>query len=264
MDDRRLARAFLELARLTRHLRSDDGCAWDREQTTDSVRPHLVEELHEVLEALDGRDDNRLRDELGDLLFLVVFLSRIAEEEGRFDLEEVIAGIDDKLRRRHPHVFGNETANTADEVRSTWESMKLGEDAHASRRSILDGLPRDLSALLTARRMQEKASAVGFDWSDVSDVLTKAEEELGELRSEIAHGDRGRCEEELGDLLFAVVNVARFVGVDPEAALRRTNMKFRARFAEIEERFRGKDLRDVGLAAMDDVWNETKERERDG
>ena len=263
MSQRTRGAAFEELLNLTDHLRSPDGCAWDRAQTVDSIRPHLVEELHEVMEALDDGDDERLRDELGDLLFIVVFIARIAEEGGRFDVGDVLDGIDEKLRRRHPHVFGEASASTPGEVRSTWEAAKRTEDSHAGRRSILDGLPRDLSALLTARRIQEKASATGFDWNDVSDVLAKAEEELTELRTEIERGCEDRLENELGDLLFAAVNLARFLGLDPEAALRKTNLKFRRRFAEIEERFRGRDLREVGLEAMDRAWDEAKARERD-
>jgi MazG family protein len=255
------ADTFQRLLELTKLLRSEDGCAWDRAQTIASIRPHLVEELHEVLEALDHDDDARLRDELGDLLFLIVFIARIAEEGDRFDLQTIIDGIDEKLRRRHPHVFGSEVATTPDEVRSTWEATKLGEESHRARASILDGLPRDLSALLSARRIQEKAAAVGFDWEDVSDVLEKIDEELAELKKEIGADRRERYEEELGDLLFAIVNVARFAGIDPEAALRRTNLKFRRRFAEIERRFEGRDLREVGLPAMDRVWDETKKKE---
>ena len=173
------SRVFGELLELTEHLRSPDGCAWDRAQTIETLRPHLVEEFHEVLEALDHDDDAKVRDELGDLFFLIVFIARIAEEAERFDLEEIIRGIDSKLRRRHPHVFGEDRAETPDEVRSRWESGKLSEDTHRARRSILDGLPRDFSALLTARRMQEKAAAVGFDWKKIGDVIGKAEEELG-------------------------------------------------------------------------------------
>ncbi len=254
-------RAIDELVELTRHLRSPDGCAWDRAQTIDSIRPHLVEEFHEVLEALDVSDDDRLCDELGDLLFLIVFIARIAEEQGRFDLPTVIEGIDAKLRRRHPHVFGDEVATTPDEVRSMWETTKLREKTHAARSSILDGLPREFSALLAARRIQEKAAAVGFDWEKPADVVDKIEEEVGELRAELDGGPRERVESELGDLLFAIVNVARFLEIDPEAALRKTNMKFRKRFALIEERFRGQDLRTVGLEAMDRVWEEAKKSE---
>jgi len=220
-----------------------------------------VEEFHEVLEALDERDDARLRDELGDLLFLLVFIGVMAEDDDRFTLEQVVEGIDAKLTRRHPHVFGTEKASTPDEVRSQWEVGKLSESTHSGRNSILDGLPREFSALLTARRMQEKAGAVGFDWTDVKDVLAKIREEVDELSREIEAGDRRRSEHEIGDLLFAVVNVARFLSIDPEAALRKTNLKFRRRFAVIEERFRGRDLREVGLAEMDRVWNEAKEME---
>jgi MazG family protein len=261
MDPNRVGEAFAALVALTRMLRSPDGCAWDRAQTIGTIRPHLVEELHEVLEALDNDDDVRLRDELGDILFLVVFISRIAEEESRFDVEQVLAGIDAKLRRRHPHVFGDAEARTPDEVRSTWETVKLAEESHASRRSILDGLPREMSALLTARRLQEKAGAIGFDWSEVADVVKKVEEEVRELSIEIEAGDEARLEGELGDLLFSIVNVARFLRIDPEAALRRANLKFRRRFAAIEKAFEGRDLRGVGLEEMDRVWNEVKRSE---
>ncbi len=256
--------AFAELVALTRHLRSPEGCAWDRAQTVASIRPHLVEEFHELLEALDVADDGRLRDELGDLLFLIVFIARIAEEEERFGVGDVIEGIDAKLRRRHPHVFGDEVASTPDEVRSTWETIKLTEKSHADRKSILDGLPREFSALLTARRLQEKAGAVGFDWESPHDVLDKIEEEVRELRDEIDDGPRERREAELGDLLFAIVNIARSLEIDPEAALRKTNLRFRKRFALIEERFKGQDLREVGLEAMDRVWNEAKKAEGEG
>lgn len=264
MSTKKAAESFEELLELTRHLRSGEGCAWDRAQTVDTLRPHLVEEFHEVIEALDDGDDATFKDELGDLLFLIVFMARIAEEEGRFAVGDVLAGIDDKLRRRHPHVFGSETASTPDEVRATWEAAKLKEESHAARTSLLDGLPRGMSALLTARRLQEKAAAVGFDWDEVSLVIAKIDEELAELRAEIDRGQGGRHAEELGDLLFAIVNVARFLSVDPEAALRATNLKFRARFAAIEKTFSGRDLRDVGLEAMDRVWNDAKGIEKEG
>jgi len=264
MDAGSCARAFERLLDLTLTLRGPGGCAWDRAQTIETVRPHLVEEFHEALEALDERDDARLRDELGDLLFLVVFIGVMAEDERRFTLEEVVRGIDAKLTRRHPHVFGSDVASTPDEVRSRWETGKRAEETHAGRASILDGLPRDLSALLAARRIQEKAGAVGFDWSSVSDVVAKTREEADELAREVEAGDRARAEQEIGDLLFSAVNVARFLSIDPEAALRRTNLRFRRRFALIEERFRGRDLREVGLAEMDRVWNEAKALEDPG
>ncbi len=252
---------FRELVELTKHLRAPGGCAWDRAQTIESIRPHLVEEFHEALEAMDERDDTKLRDELGDLLFLIVFISVMGEEADRFTLDEVITGIDEKLRRRHPHVFGDAVAETPDAVRSSWETEKLKEKSHADRESMLDGLPREFSALLTARRMQEKAASVGFDWPTRDEVLDKIVEETGELRDELTHGDHDRQEDEIGDLLFAVVNIARYQGIDPEAALRRTNLKFRTRFAAIERHFAGTDLREVGLEAMDEVWNRVKEEE---
>jgi MazG family protein len=255
--------AFQRLIDLTRALRSPDGCAWDRAQTIETLRPHLVEEFHEVLEALDASDDAALRDELGDLLFLVVFMARIAEEGERFDIEGVIGNLSDKLVRRHPHVFGDAVATTPDEVRSRWEKTKLQEASHARRDSILDGLPKDLSSLLTARRIQEKAGAVGFDWKNISDVLGKVREELEELEDELPDADEGRVREELGDLLFSIVNVARFLHVDPDQALRQTNLKFRRRFAAIEERFQDRDLSEVGLEEMDRIWDETK-KEDDG
>jgi MazG family protein len=261
---KRAGEAFRKLVELTAMLRSQEGCAWDRAQTVSTIRPHLVEEFHEVLEAMDAGDDDELRDELGDLLFLIVFIARMSEEDGGFDLCGVIEGIDEKLRRRHPHVFGDKEATTPDAVRSHWETTKLTEKSHSTRASILDGLPRDLPALLAARRLQEKAAAVGFDWDDLSDVIAKLDEELAELRAEIEQACEERYEEELGDVLFTVVNIARTLRIDPEAALRKTNVKFRTRFADIEKRFRGRDLREVGLAAMDEVWNETKEHEGGG
>ncbi|MBD3368260.1 MAG: nucleoside triphosphate pyrophosphohydrolase [Candidatus Eisenbacteria bacterium] len=251
--------SFQRLVDLTRTLRSSDGCAWDRAQTIETLRPHLIEEFHEVLEALDASEDAGLRDELGDLLFLVVFMAQIASEDDRFDIAGIIEGLTAKLVRRHPHVFGDAVASTPDEVRSSWEKTKLEESTHRSRRSILDGLPRDLSSLLTARRIQEKAGAVGFDWKDISDVLDKVREELGELEEELDGGDEERLRDEVGDLLFSIVNLARFVRVDPDQALRQTNLKFRRRFACIEERFADEKLSEVGLDEMDRIWNEAKD-----
>jgi len=269
LETERAARAFRELLQLTDHLRSPDGCAWDRAQTIETLRPHMVEEFHETLEALDESDDGELQDELGDLFFILVFMAAIAEDDGRFGIADVLTGIDEKLRRRHPHVFGSLSATTPEAVRATWETAKMAEESHARRSSLLDGLPRDMPSLLTARRLQEKAAAVGFDWDDVSKVVGKVHEELEELESEIESrggavsraDESSRLRDELGDLLFAVVNLARFLSVDPEAALRLTNAKFRRRFRAIEEAFRGRDLREVGLDEMDRVWEDVKKDE---
>ena len=271
MDTKRAADAFAELLDLTEHLRSPDGCAWDRAQTVDTLRPHLVEEFHETVEALDVGEDERLRDEFGDLMFILVFMSAITADEGRFDIADILVGIDNKLRRRHPHVFGDASASTPDEVRATWETAKMEERSHRERSSLLDGLPADMPPLLAARRLQEKASAVGFDWDDVSMVADKVAEELDELLTEVRRTGEGeghgqlleRRRHELGDLLFAVVNLSRFLSVDPDAALRQANLRFRRRFSAIEHAFGDRDLRDVPLEEMDRVWERAKQEEEE-
>ncbi|MFB3817755.1 MAG: nucleoside triphosphate pyrophosphohydrolase [Candidatus Methylomirabilales bacterium] len=252
---------FGELVEIMARLRGEGGCPWDREQTHESIKPYLIEETYEVLEAIDERAPDKLREELGDLLLQVVFHARMAEETGAFDIRHVIASIAEKLRRRHPHVFGEVRADTAQEVLFNWEQIKQRErQAATGKASALDGVPRELPALLRAHRLQEKASRVGFDWKEAQEVYRKVEEELGELRAAMQQQRPERMEAELGDLLFALVNLSRFIAVNPEEALRKTIARFIARFRYIEEALarRGASLRDATLEQMDRLWDEAK------
>jgi len=239
---------FDELVRIMATLRGPQGCPWDREQTLASLRPFLLEETYEALEALDRGDLDSLREELGDLLFEIVFLARIAEEGGYFSVADAAADVGAKLVRRHPHVFGDHARlKTADEVRGKWEEMKAAEGTAGPRgKTLLGGVPRTLPGLLRAYEYGSRAAAVGFDWIRAADVIDKIEEEVRELRDELsksAQGDEGdrarRVEEEMGDLLFAIANLSRKLGVEPEAALRRANDKFQARFSVLESRIVG-------------------------
>jgi tetrapyrrole methylase family protein/MazG family protein len=255
---------FGELVDIMARLRGEGGCPWDREQTHETIKPYLTEETYEVLEAIDEGDAAKLREELGDLLLQIVFHARMAEEAGAFDVRDVIAGISDKLRRRHPHVFGEVKADTAQEVLFNWEQIKQAERRRATgHASALDGVPRELPALLRAHRLQEKASRVGFDWKEAQQVYRKVEEELGELRAAMEAQAPGRTEAEFGDLLFALVNLSRFIAVNPEEALRKTIARFIARFRYIEEALtrRGTSLRDASLEQMDALWGEAKQQE---
>jgi tetrapyrrole methylase family protein/MazG family protein len=252
---------FGELVEIMARLRGEGGCPWDREQTHESIKPYLIEETYEVLEAIDERAPDKLREELGDLLLQVVFHARMAEEANAFDVRDVIAAIAEKLRRRHPHVFGEVKADTAQEVLFNWEQIKQRErQAATGKASALDGVPRELPALLRAHRLQEKASRVGFDWKEAQEVYRKVEEELGELQVAMREQQPDRMEAELGDLLFALVNLSRFIAVNPEDALRKTIARFIARFRYIEEALtrRGASLRDATLAQMDALWDEAK------
>ncbi len=256
---------FEELVEIMARLRGENGCPWDREQTSESIKPYLVEETYEVLEAIDEQDPDKLREELGDLMLQIVFHARMAEEVRAFSITEVLAGINDKLRRRHPHVFGNVKAETAQEVLFNWEQIKKQERKDVTgEASVLDGVPRELPALLRAHRLQEKASRVGFDWKEVREVFLKVQEELGELKAAIQEERSDRMEAELGDLLFSLVNLSRFIAVNPEEALRKTIARFIARFRYIEEELagRGKSLRHATLQEMDALWAEAKAQGR--
>ena len=254
---------FEELVEIMARLRGEDGCPWDREQTSESIKPYLIEETYEVLEAIDEQDPAKLREELGDLMLQVVFHAQMAEEGGAFGITGVLAGINDKLRRRHPHVFGDVKADTAQEVLFNWEQIKHAERREAQA-SLLDGVPRELPALLRAHRLQEKASRVGFDWKEAQAVFRKVEEELGELRDAMEGQVSEHMEAELGDLLFALVNLSRFIAVNPEEALRKTIARFIGRFRYIEEELtrRGRSLRQATLQEMDDLWEKAKSQGR--
>jgi nucleoside triphosphate diphosphatase len=276
---------FDELVRIMARLRGPEGCPWDREQTLTSLRPFLLEETYEALEALDRGDLESLREELGDLLFEIVFLARIAEEGGHFSITDAAAEVGAKLVRRHPHVFGDDARlKTAEEVRGKWEEIKAaerGEGAEEAKggegakggkgaeggKTLLGGVPATLPALLRAYEYGSRAAAVGFDWARASDVIDKIEEEIRELRDARSDGVKGdeaerarRVEEEMGDLLFAIANLSRKLGVEPEAALRRANDKFRARFTALEARIvgRGEKLQDKSLDELEVEWQEVK------
>jgi MazG family protein len=260
---------FNALVEIMAQLRSPEGCPWDREQTLASLRPYLLEETYEALEALDSGDTAALCEELGDLLLEVVFLSRIAEESGTFNVTDAIDAIVQKLVRRHPHVFGpDEKLSTPHEVRGKWEEMKATErSAAATPTTILGGVPRTLPSLLRAYEYGARAAAVGFDWAQSADVVAKIEEEIQELREAVNFNNPGNpgnlgndVEDELGDLLFAIANLSRKLGVEPEAALRRANDKFLARFSEVERRITatGQRMQEMTLEELEATWQDVK------
>ena len=252
---------FDKLVEVMERLRSEDGCPWDREQTHASLKPFLLEETYEVLEAIDLQDDKELCNELGDLLLQVVFHAQIALEENRFCAAEVCRAIVDKLVRRHPHVFGDGQAENPDEVLANWEEIKREERSNRGEpASILDGVPRHLPALLRAQRLQAKAARVGFDWQHIDGPLDKVEEEFAELRQAWDRGSGQEVEEEFGDLLFALVNTGRFLDLCPEDALRRAAGKFESRFRAVETilKKQKKDINEVSLQEMDRIWDQVK------
>jgi len=247
---------FDEFVSIMRRLRTE--CPWDREQTHDSLKKHFVEEAYEALDAIDRGRFDELRGELGDVALQVVFHAIIAEEERRFTLAEVFDEVNRKLVRRHPHVFGDAVVRTSDEQVTSWDRIKMTE----GRSSVLDGVPKHLPALMKAEKVQRKAAKVGFEWERTEDVWKKVEEETEELQAAVRSGDRAHIDEEFGDLLFSLVNYARFIGVEPEASLQRTVQKFTGRFRHVEERLReqGKDIHAATLAEMDALWEEAKHK----
>lgn len=256
--------AYADLVAIVKQLRRD--CPWDREQTHASIKHLLIEEAYEVVEAIDEEDWEALKKELGDLFMHVLFHSNIAEERGAFTLKDIIEAEMDKMVRRHPHVFGDATAEDADSVEASWEEIKMQErDGEDERRSVLDGVPTHLPALLRAYRMQEKAAGVGFDFPERDGAWDKVEEEINEFREVAESGAPDDAKEaEFGDVLFAMVNYARRVGLNPENALRRTNATFVRRFQHIEARLAetGRTVADVELVEADTLWNEAKRDER--
>jgi tetrapyrrole methylase family protein / MazG family protein len=258
--------SFTELIEVMARLRAPDGCPWDRQQTHDSLKPYLLEEAYEALEAIDESDDEELCKELGDVLLQIVFHAQIASEEQRFDIDDVARAIVDKLVRRHPHIFADTEVADAEEVAANWDEIKKQERREKGDEtpSHIDGIPKNLPALMRAQRMQTRASRQGFDWNDIKGPLDKVEEEFAELRQAWQEGEHRDIEDELGDLLFALVNTARFLEVNPEEALRRSVDKFERRFRAVEKKIeqRGEKMEDIPLASLDDVWDEVKRQER--
>lgn len=253
---------FQSLVAIMERLRSEKGCPWDREQTRESLKPYLIEETYEVLEALDKDEPDKIKEELGDLLFQILFHAQVAKEQGEFDINDVLVSNTEKMIHRHPHVFADKSVSSSKEVLANWEEIKKNETKNKHRKSILDGVPAPLPALLKAHRIQERAARVGFDWDDIKDVIGKVDEELGELKKAVSENNKKHIEEELGDLLFAVVNLSRFVKVNPEEALRKCIDKFKERFYQIETELseNGKKLKETTLEEMDEIWNRAKKK----
>src|SRR5215831_17622095 len=259
---------FARLIEIMARLRAPGGCPWDREQTFDTIKPYLLEEAYETLDAIDARDWPELAGELGDLLLQAVFFSQMAAEQNFFRIDDALDAINQKLIRRHPHVFGEGTAQTGDDVRRIWSEVKAAEkkekNGKTSQSGLLDSVPRAFPALVEAQQISSRAASAGFDWNDATQVLEKVREEIAEFESALSDGSTVEKEDELGDLLFTLVNVARFVKVDPEQALRKTNAKFRRRFAHVEGQLaaRGRTPAESNIAEMESLWASAKERER--
>lgn len=259
---------FARLVEIMARLRSPDGCPWDREQTFDTIKPYLLEETYEVMDSIDARDWDGLADELGDLLLQVVFFSQMAKEAGYFDVTDAIEAINSKLVRRHPHVFADGDAKTSDEVLRKWDEIKATEKAAVAKandkpKGLLSGVPRSLPALMEASKIASRAAGAGFDWNNVDEVLDKLREELAELDGARKAGSQEALQDEIGDLLFVIVNIARFLKVDPEQALRGTNSKFRRRFEHVEKglEVQGKSPKESTIEEMEGLWQEAKGHE---
>ncbi len=256
---------FERLVEIMARLRGEGGCPWDREQTFDSIKPYTLEETYEVLDAIDRRDWRALAEELGDLVLQAVFYAQMAAEEGHFTIADALDAINAKLVRRHPHVFGDGTARTAEQVLARWHEIKQEEkrERGEEQRGLLEGVLRNQPALMEAAHLSKKAAAAGFDWPDISGVFEKIREEIAELEKARENASKEEIEGEIGDLLFTVVNAARFLGVDPEQALRRTNAKFRERFAQVEGGLaeRGRSFRESTIEEMEELWQRAKRNE---
>ena len=249
---------FNKLVKIMKQLRNPiNGCPWDRKQTGRSLREYILEEAHELVEAIETDSIEKQKEELGDLLLQIVFLSQMHREKNHFTIKDVLNTINQKLIRRHPHIFGDLTVQSAEEVKQNWEKIKKKEKES---KSILSDYPAAMPALSHAKRVAEQASSVGFDWDEPLGALEKVEEEIEEIKKEIRAGNREKLEEEIGDMLFAVANVARLAHISPEFALKNTNKKFVTRFRYIEEQLRkqGKDINETGMEEMEELWQESK------
>ncbi len=248
---------FERLVAIMAILRSEDGCAWDRKQTHESLLPYLIEESYELVEAVEAGDSAMICEELGDLACQIVFHSQLAKEKGAFDINDALTSIADKLIRRHPHIFADRKDLTPRQVRDQWEKIKIDS---GEKKSVLSGLPTTMPALLMAYRMGEKAAGVGFDWDSAAQVVDKVDEEVAEMKSELDSGNRERLSEEIGDLLFAVASLARKLQIDPEQSLRAALAKFRTRFNRLEETVKGsgKKFDEYSLEQLEEIWQKIK------
>jgi XTP/dITP diphosphohydrolase/ATP diphosphatase len=272
LETEEAARNLIESVRIMSRLRGPEGCPWDREQTFDTIKRHTLEETYEVFDAIERRAWPELKDELGDLLLQILFYSQMASEAGYFDISDVAANLNAKLIRRHPHIFGDVTAEDSATILKNWEEIKREEKRIAGREaelSVLGEIPRSMPALIEAGKLGSRAAKVGFDWPDLHGLFDKVDEEVAELRAEVnplteaAGASEAAIEEELGDLMFTVVNLARHLKVDPESALRRANAKFRSRFQAMERRAGGgESLASLGPEKLDQLWREAKQAEK--
>jgi len=261
-DNKQTADAFIELLEVLRRLRAPGGCSWDREQTSESLIPYLLEEAYEIIEAIEEGDTETLMEELGDLTLHIIFQAELARESGKFDIADSLKHISEKLIRRHPQVFDeNNNEHPKDDMNMSWEAAKQKEK---KRENILDGVPKNLPALIRARRIQEKAANVGFDWDELPPVLDKVDEEMIELKEAVSLKNPENIKDEMGDVLFSLVNLSRFLDINPEDALRMTISKFETRFSQVEKELkkRGKSLTDSTLVEMDEIWNTVKKKAR--
>lgn len=248
---------FQKLIDVLESLLAPGGCEWDRKQTHQSLVPYLLEETHEVIEAIEKGDMNSLKEELGDLMLHVLFQAKLAETEGHFNISDSLKDISEKLIRRHPHVFNDDKSSLDNNL--SWEQAKKKEK---KRNSVLDGVPLSLPTLTRARRIQEKASSVGFDWKEIKPIWSKVHEEISELSEAITLEQKDKIQDEMGDVLFSVVNLARFLDIDPEASLRQTIRKFESRFKKVEKSFENSEqMSKASLDQMDKIWNQAKEEE---
>ncbi len=249
-----------KLEEIMDRLRAPDGCPWDREQTLESLKPMVIEETYEVLEAVDKKNIENLKEELGDLLLQIVFYSHIAKENGWFTLDDVIEKISEKLIRRHPHVFGEEKITSSEKVLKQWEEIKSKEKKEEKRNSILDGLPDALPSVYEALQISERVKRVGFDWNNIDEVVEKLEEEVKELQTSLQKGSEKEIEEEIGDIFFSLVNVCRFLNRDPETIFKAGNKKFKERFRKLETEVKKRNLKlsKMKIEELEKIWQEVK------
>ena len=251
-----------KLIKITDTLMGEDGCPWDKVQTRESLKPYLVEETYEVLDALDANDPEKIKDELGDLLYQILFHSKISSLKGEFNFRDVIDNLSEKMVRRHPHVFQEGKLNTPDQVVKQWEEIKKNEKNQANQKSILDNIPKNLPSLLRAQKLQKKAAKEGFDWDRISDVFDKLDEEIAEFKEAVLKKKSADIQNEIGDIIFVITNIAKCYKIDAEEALRSTNNKFIKRFQYIEQKIeaKGKTLKDSPLEEMERYWQEAKNK----